>query len=132
MGVNSKIFGMVGVNIPFSDASELMIMNNLGISREQLIKDYSNSLYDYFESKGLSADMWHDSNKDTYRIIFDGMSGKYIRAGFIIFENEEANPVNIPYLEVHGINYDAIKKMIKVLFGIDGVEIRLFVFTHYS
>lgn len=127
MSVQSKIYGMIGITLPYSQKVSPDWSKELRLSEDE-------ELSDYFYDKGLDVNAFKNNHTNTYRIIFDGMNGKYIRCGLVIFESDSEDIREVGYNEIIDYPKEPIRHMIKVLFGIDAKieEIKTMVWTHYE
>ena len=129
MGVDTRTYGMVGLNLPYGDETDAKIVAGLRLTAKEVLED---GPYDYFYDKGLCVSSYKKNQVGTYRYISDGMSGEFVRLGLLLFESDEYNRVD--YAEFSGIDMEAVRFNIKTVFGLDVPveEIKFFVFTHYT
>lgn len=125
MGVNEKTYGMIGLNLPYGKETDDRIKKELGLPDDT-------EVYDYFYKRGLCENFFKNDHAGTYRYIMDGMSGKYVRLGLVLFESDDYNRVK--YYEISPINKVGVAHTIKAVFGLDvsSEELKFFVFTHYT
>lgn len=130
MGVNSKIYAMIGLNLPYGEDTEKVIAEGLGLNWGE----DNDTVYEYFSDKGLTVNCHKMCHKGTYRFIMDGMNGGYIRLGLVLKEGEKNSPYDFDYFELEKMEIEPVRHMIKSIFGLDVPieEIKTFVFTHFS
>ena len=147
MGVRFKTFGMIGVNLPYGKETERQIVDSLDLRNLQGIDmndeewedDWDEAFHDYFDKKELFSSNYSDDNTGTYKMVFDGMNGRYIKLGLIMCETAKDRPYDLlrnftMSLDDDTSLYRGVKQMIKSIFGVDvpQEDIKFMVFTHYS
>lgn len=118
MGVNSQTLVIVGVKL----------------SNDLITDDF------YNKNEDMMVSYWNRTDRDVLRIVFDGMSGKYLISGHIITETNDDHEWFHPHQnEIDLTNVvegkrDQIVAEIKEKFDIvvDREQVRLYLLIHHS